>query len=309
MQSDPKLRLRVAARIYSVDHRKLGRRLEGVPSRRDIQANSRKLTTLEELVLVQYILDLAAKGFPPQLSVVEDMANRLLATRDAPCVRSRQASNFVKRRVELRTRFQRKYDYQRAKCEDPEVICGWFELVQNTIAKYGINDADIYNFDETGFMIGVISTAMVVTSLDRRVKAKKVQPSNREWVIVIQGVSSQGQAVLPFVIVVGKTHLVSQYKNSGFLSDWVIAITENGWTTNERGMDQIQHFEKHTKPQSVSGYRLLVLNGHESHHLDEFEEYCKEHNIITLCMPAHSSHLLQPLNVSCFGLLKKAYGW
>ena len=57
--------------------------------------------------------------------------------------------------------------------------------MQNTIAKYGINNADIYNFDETGFMIGVISTAMVVTSSDGRTKAKKVQPSNQEWVIVI----------------------------------------------------------------------------------------------------------------------------
>ena len=73
--------------------------------RRDIIANSRKLTNLEESVLVQYILDLATKGFPPQLSIVEDMANRLLATRDAPRVRSRWASNFVKRRIELRTRF------------------------------------------------------------------------------------------------------------------------------------------------------------------------------------------------------------
>jgi hypothetical protein len=94
MQSDPKLRLRVAARIYSVDHRKLRHRLQGVPSRRDIQANSRKLSNLEESVLVQYILDLAAEGFPPQLSIVEDMANRLLATRDAPRVGSRWASNF-----------------------------------------------------------------------------------------------------------------------------------------------------------------------------------------------------------------------
>jgi hypothetical protein len=36
--------------------------------------------------------------------------------------------------------------------------------------------------------------------------------------------------------------------------------------------------------------------------------YCEEHNIITLCMPPHSSHLLQPLDVGCFGPLKKAYG-
>ncbi|KFY29453.1 hypothetical protein V491_00028 [Pseudogymnoascus sp. VKM F-3775] len=156
-------------------------------------------------------------------------------------------------------------------------------------------------------MIGVISTAIVITSSDRRAKAKKVQPGNREWVTVIQGVSSQGWAVPPFVIVAGKNHLVSWYKNSGFPSNWVIAITENGWTTNERGIDWIQHFEKHIKTRSIGGYRLLVLDGHESHYSDDFEEYYKEHNIITLYMPAHSSHLLQPLDVGCFSPLKKAY--
>jgi len=54
------------------------------------------------------------------------------------------------------------------------VIRSWFELVHNTIAKYGIQDTDIYNFDETGFMMGVISTAIVVTSSDGRAKAKKM---------------------------------------------------------------------------------------------------------------------------------------
>ena len=148
MQNDPKLSARAAGKIYTCDHQKLSRRRRGMPSRRDIPANSQKLTVLEESVLVQHILDLATKGFPPRMSVVEDMANRLLATRDAPRVGTRWASNFVKRRSELRTRFQRKYDYQRAKCEDPEVIRGWFELVRNTIAKYRINDIGIYNLDE-----------------------------------------------------------------------------------------------------------------------------------------------------------------
>ncbi|KFY32284.1 hypothetical protein V493_00342 [Pseudogymnoascus sp. VKM F-4281 (FW-2241)] len=164
MKTNPKLSARAAGELYKVDFEKLCRRNRGIPARRDIPANSRKLSNIEEQVLIRYILSLAAKGFPPRLSVVEDMANRLLATRDAPRVGSRWASNF---------------------CEDPEVIHGWFELVQNTIVKYGINDADIYNFNKTGFMMGVISTAIVVTSSDGWAKAKTVQPSNREWVTVI----------------------------------------------------------------------------------------------------------------------------
>jgi hypothetical protein len=52
----------------------------------------------------------------------------------------------------------------------------------------------------------------------------------------------------------------------------------------------------------------LILDGHESHHSTEFERYCQQNNIITLCMPPHSSHKLQPLDVGCFGPLKQAYG-
>ena len=74
---------------------------------------------------------------------------------------------FIKRHPQLKTRYNRKYDYQRAKCEDPEIIQAWFLLVQNTIAKYGIVDGDIYNFDKTGFQIGVITTAKVVISVEK----------------------------------------------------------------------------------------------------------------------------------------------
>ena len=94
MKKDPKLSARAAGRIYSVDHVKLSRRKRGIQPRRDILANSRKLTNLEESVLVQFILDLAAKGFPPRVSIVGDMANRLLATRDARRATRRDALGF-----------------------------------------------------------------------------------------------------------------------------------------------------------------------------------------------------------------------
>jgi len=84
----------------------------------------------------------------------------------------RWAYNFVKRQPELRTRFTRKYDYQRAKCEDPKVIREWFALVYNIKVKYGILDDDMYNFDETSFIIGIIIATMVVTTLDGYNRAK-----------------------------------------------------------------------------------------------------------------------------------------
>ncbi|KAJ6437534.1 hypothetical protein O9K51_09740 [Purpureocillium lavendulum] len=236
------------------------------------------------------------------------MANHLLRVRDARPVGKNWAQNFVKRRPELRTRFSRKYDYQRAKCEDPKIIGPWFDLVRNVKSKYGILDDDTYNFDETGFMMGVIFAGMVVTTSDGRTRAKLAQPGSREWSTVIQAVSALGWAIPPFIILAGQHHLANWYQECDLPADWRLATTDNGWTTNEVGLDWIKHFDCHTASRTKGPYRLLILDGHESHHSTEFELYCKEHNIITLCMPSHSSHILQPLDVGCFGPLKQAYG-
>ena len=67
-------------------------------------------------------------------------------------------------------------------------------------------------------------------------------------------------------------------------------------------------FDKHTKDRSVGRYRLLILDGHGSHVTPEFDQYCLEQSIIVLCMPPHSSHLLQPLDISYFSVLKRSYG-
>src|SRR4030088_2372092 len=83
VENDPSLSLRAAAKTYGVHHTKLSSRKRGRKERRDTIANSRKLTDLEESVLVQYILDLDSRAFPPRLRGVEDMANQLLAERDA----------------------------------------------------------------------------------------------------------------------------------------------------------------------------------------------------------------------------------
>ncbi len=54
-------------------------------------------------------------------------------------------------------------------------------------------------------------------------------------------------------------------------------------------------------------YRLLIVDDHENHNSQRFHRYCEEQKIVVLCMPSHSSHLLQPLDVGCFAPLKRAY--
>jgi hypothetical protein len=298
---------RSAATAFKVSKDTLSRRRRGIPARRDCTPNSKNLTDLEEQAIVDHALDVDSRGFQLNYDMLREMANKLLADRHAPPVGVNWPPRFVTRKAELKLRVNRKYDYQRALNEDPEIIKDWFRLVANTKSKYGILDEDTYNFDEAGFQMGVIGSRMVITGSERRQAPKSIQPGNTEWVTTIIATNTQGSSIPPFIIFKGAQHYDTWYDAIADKPDWVLSISEKGWTSLEHGFEWLQHFDRYTESQTIGVYRLLIMDGHDSHNTTEFREYCKGHNIITLCMPPHSSHLLQPLDVGCFGPLKRAY--
>lgn len=309
IKSNPNLSVRKAAEIYGVERTTLKRRINGNTPRQEYRPTNYKLSLAEEETIVQYILELDSKGFAPRLSVVEDMANSILCTRGNQRVGKNWVNRFTKRRQELKNRMTRHRDYQRALCEDPRVIREWFDLFKEVKEKHGIQDDDIWNFDETGFALGLITSHMVVTKADRVGRATTIQPGDREWASAIICFSAGGEVLPPFILLKGVIAYSSWLTESNYPPTWPIKPTENGWTDNETGIDWIKHFDKYSFSRTKGQYRLLILDGHESHNTFLFHEYCREHNIVVLCLPPHSSHLLQPADVGAFEPLKKAYGF
>lgn len=70
----------------------------------------------------------------------------------------------MKRYTKLTIKYIQKYIYQRVKCKDSKVIQQWFNQFLEIKAQYSIFNEDIYNFDETGFVINVIAITKVVIS-------------------------------------------------------------------------------------------------------------------------------------------------
>jgi hypothetical protein len=308
--NNPRQSKRALATSYDVPESTLRTRLQGIQPKHETTSVNLKMSSVEEQSLIKWILDLDRRGFPPHIIDVRRMADALLANRgqDPPPqpVGKCWVARFIKRKSELQTKWNRKFHSQRALCEDPVKINAWFKLVHDTRVAYGILDEDIYNFDETGFMMGVALTSKVVTSADTVGRATVVQPGNREWVTAIECINASGWRLPPFVILAGKLHQASWYKD--LPRHWVISLSDNGWTTNELGLDWVKHFNRHTKSVTRGVYRLLILDGHDSHATPEFDQFCKDNKIITLCMPPHTSHLLQPLDVGCYSPLKVLYG-
>jgi hypothetical protein len=114
---------------------------------------------------------------------VKQMASILATQRtgsDTLLVGQNWVRNFINRHDNLKLKYNHKYDYQCAKYEDPVLIRDWFNHVQDIKIQYGILDKNIWNFDKTGFQMGVIATAKVVTGTDRAGWPRTIQPGNRE---------------------------------------------------------------------------------------------------------------------------------
>ena len=63
-------------------------------------------------------------------------------------------------------------------------------------------------------------------------------------------------------------------------------------------------FEKYSEKKQQGAWRLLLMDGHGSHHTYEFLKFCEDHKIKAVGMPPYTTHLLQPLDVCVFQPLK-----
>ena len=89
---------------------------------------------------------------------------------------------------------------------------------------------------------------------------------------------------------------------------WHVTFSQNGWTSNYIAVEWLEKvFLPQTEPDDPSESRLLIVDGHGSHTSDEFMTACYLNNVYLLFIPAHTSHVLQPLDLGCFSSLKAAY--
>jgi hypothetical protein len=75
-----------AATTYNVPRRTLINQRAGRRSQRDCEPNSKRLTKLEEKVIIQRVLKESSRGIPSSKADVRDMADKLLRERGSKAV-------------------------------------------------------------------------------------------------------------------------------------------------------------------------------------------------------------------------------
>ena len=205
-------------------------------------------------------------------------------------------------------------DHNRSRADSAFKYSLYFELLRKKIEQYEVEPQHIYNMDEKGFLIGILSKMKRIFSR-RRYKEGSIkqiiQDGNREWITTIAAICADGSALSLGLIYQATTGLIQD----SWLQDFdpnahscFFASSPSGWTNNELGFQWLtQIFERETKPKAQRSWRLLILDGHGSHISMKFINYCDSHRILLAIYPPHSTHTLQPLDVCLFRPLSQAY--
>src|SRR4029434_5234741 len=124
----------------------------------------------------------------------------------------------------------------------------------------------------------------------------------RAWTSLIECISALGVALPPAVIYKGGDVQQQWFPvEKDEFKDWLFTATEKGWTNRDVALEWLQRvFIPLTRPQDPTQARLLILDGHDSHTTDDFMWNCFNNNIYLVFLPAHTSHVLQPLDLSVF---------
>lgn len=81
---------------------------------------------------------------------------------------------------------------------------------------------------------------------------------------------------------------------------------ESGWMNAESFVKWLEHFITYVRPSETNPI-LLLMDYHSSHITLDAVNLCRKNHIVMLRFPPHTSHRMQPLDVSFYGPLKTAY--
>ena len=160
----------------------------------------------------------------------------------------------------------------------------------------------IYNCDESGFPLQV-KKRRVMAEIGSKNVYQCTTPGH-EQVTVMASFNAAGDYPSPFIIFKGK-----RLRNTGIsnFEEATYSTSNKGWMEKDNFFCFLKQLDDFIAEQEIPRPILLFMDGHSSHFSKETAEFCSRRQILLYCLPPHSSHILQPLDVGFFSSLKNAW--
>ncbi|KAF5378494.1 hypothetical protein D9615_007116 [Tricholomella constricta] len=294
-----------------LSHATLAKHARGGRKLSDFNAKKSWLTAGEATVLIDYALELAARSFPFSRTRLREHADEIIRAKLGESFEG-VGDNWVdrfttKHHVRLKACWSSSLDDSRARAVNPTNNDAFYNLYEHVKGGCGnpedaVPDELVYGADETGIQSGVGGRERVFAPASASVQHQR-RSGDRENITVLPTICADGTYLAPTTI----------FKGDGFQVKWCqenplnssLGYSKKGYTDGEIGVAWIKDFDEQTKAKANGRYRLLLVDGHNSHYTRGFLVYARAHRIYVVCYPSHSTHIYQGLDVVIFAVLKR----
>ncbi|XP_020287527.1 uncharacterized protein LOC109856551 [Pseudomyrmex gracilis] len=301
--------LRQASDIFNVPYTTLQRRVtcQDVIKRRGGQPI---MNTVAEKLFAKRLIYLATRGFGITPKNVRKYAFDFVIRHNLKHNFNTNAKmagedwfhRFMQRNKEITIR--KPESLSRARCNgmQEEKVRDFYKMLEKVIDDNNLWDRPecIYNQDETGLPLNNRPPNIIAAKGSKDV-ISMTSVERGENVTVLACMNAAGQFIPPFVLFKGVR------KRDDFMigmpSGTEIVMTEKGWITEDAFKMWLDHFNRYR----TKGKVILILDGHLSHTNLAVVDLCEASEIELVLIPPHTSHALQPLDVSFFKPLKTYY--
>ncbi len=299
-----------AAKMFNVPRKTLDDRVKGRIKHGSKPGVCTALTFIQEKSLVNYLLYMAERGFPLTRTMVKAFA-LAIAKRSGCAYRFNEELGpsdhwwqlFKKRHPIIRLRKADSLERSRAEHLQEDVTMEYFIKLESLLENGGLKNKprQLINCDETFLPLDCSREKVVAAKGSKVVYNQNVGTS--EHITLLCCVSAAGFPMPPMIIY-AKSFPGGQYRFDG-PEDALYAKSDSGWIDSELFLAWLRiFFVKFCVPERPI---MLLIDGHASHITVEAIDFCQANNIILFCLPPHTTHALQPLDMSVFKSLKDRF--
>ena len=304
------LTVREASRLYNVPYETLRRRVNG-----SIEPGSRPgpatvLTEEEEDQLESYLIKMSDMGFGLSRDTVMHLAYKIVEqTQRKHPFKDQKAGRgwfdgFRRRHPRLTIRSPQPLSYARAQSANMDTINDFLGKLGSIYGRLNLitKPMQLYNCDETGVSV-VHKPGKVVAELGRRNVPAVTSAERGKTHTVLTCVSAAGYVLPPMMIYPRKQLPPAKFRD-GAVPQTLFANSSNGWINSDLFFQWFEFFLGHIPPTRPV---LLIMDGHGSHMSIKLIELARCNDVHILCLPSHTTHVLQPLDVGVFKSFKSHF--
>lgn len=273
------------------------------------------LSDQEEEDIVKWILYCAERGFPVNKKQLLDTVKNYVvdAGRQNPFTDDRPGkkwySLFMKRHSNLSIRTAQNLTSTRASVSESE-LRNWFAKLKGYLQQKNLLTLDpkrIFNLDESSFMLVPPKNDGVIAQKGARAIYKVVSGNEKGNLTVLFTAAASGELLPPMILFDLKTTPRKEVLER-IPSDWSVGNTEKGWMTSDSFYKYIVNvFYKWLVHNNYEFPVILYADNHSSHLTMQLAKFCKEKQIELIGLYPNSTHIIQPLDVGLFHVLKEKY--